>query len=96
MKYSGYGRSRGVEGLHDMTYAKVYSAERFAPLPRELFWYPYTPFKYKLLRRFIALYYATTWRERLAALFGRRLPSRRALSYNGALLQHHEALLKEV
>lgn len=71
VKYSGYGRSRGVEGLHDMTYAKVYSAERFAPLPRELFWYPYTPFKYKLLRRFIALYYATTWRERLAALFGR-------------------------
>ncbi|MCS6870761.1 MAG: aldehyde dehydrogenase family protein [Anaerolineae bacterium] len=71
VKYSGYGRSRGVEGLHDMTYAKVYSAERFAPLPRELFWYPYTPFKYTLLRRFINVYYATTWRERLAALFGR-------------------------
>lgn len=71
VKYSGYGRSRGVEGLHDMTYAKVYSAERFAPLPRELFWYPYTSFKYNLLRRFINVYYATTWRERLAALFGR-------------------------
>jgi acyl-CoA reductase-like NAD-dependent aldehyde dehydrogenase len=71
VKNSGYGRSRGVEGLHDMTYAKVYSAERVAPLPRELFWYPYTPFKYNLLRRFINIYYATTWRERLAALFGR-------------------------
>jgi len=71
VKNSGYGRSRGVEGLYDMTYAKVYSAERVAPLPRELFWYPYTPFKYNLLRRFINIYYATTWRERLAALFGR-------------------------
>ncbi|RMF53912.1 MAG: aldehyde dehydrogenase family protein [Chloroflexota bacterium] len=71
VKNSGYGRSRGVEGLYDMTYAKVYSAERFAPLPRELFWYPYTPFKYNLLRRFISVYYATSWRERLAALFGR-------------------------
>jgi acyl-CoA reductase-like NAD-dependent aldehyde dehydrogenase len=71
VKNSGYGRSRGAEGLLDMTYAKVYSAERLFALPRELFWYPYASGKYNLLRRFINIYYATTWRERLAALLGR-------------------------
>ena len=66
---SGYGRTRGKEGLIDMTFAQVVSAERFAPLPREVFWYPYTPLKITLIRRAIKFMYAPTLRDRLHALF---------------------------
>jgi acyl-CoA reductase-like NAD-dependent aldehyde dehydrogenase len=65
---SGYGRTRGREGLLDMTRVLSLSVERFAPLPREFFWYPYTPLKYNLLRRALAVMYGPTWRERLRAL----------------------------
>ncbi len=65
---SGYGRTRGRDGLLDMTRTLSLSAERFGPLPREFFWYPYTSFKYNLLRRVLTLLYGPTWRERLRAL----------------------------
>ena len=65
---SGYGRTRGPEGLLDMTVTQSLSVERFKPLPREFFWYPYTPIKYRLLRRVLTLLYGPTWRERLRAL----------------------------
>jgi acyl-CoA reductase-like NAD-dependent aldehyde dehydrogenase len=67
--HSGYGRTRGKEGLLAMTEPRVISAERFAPLPREIFWYPYTAAKYALLRRVIYALYAPTLREKLRALF---------------------------
>jgi hypothetical protein len=65
---SGYGRTRGCEGLLDMTRTLSLSVERLRPLPREFFWYPYTSLKYNLLRRVLALLYGPTWRERLRAL----------------------------
>jgi acyl-CoA reductase-like NAD-dependent aldehyde dehydrogenase len=67
---SGYGRTRGSEGLLDMTYTQAISIERFAPIPREFFWYPYTPLKLDLIRRTMGLLYAPTWGEKLRALFG--------------------------
>jgi acyl-CoA reductase-like NAD-dependent aldehyde dehydrogenase len=65
---SGYGRTRGRDGLLEMTRTLSLSVERFGLLPREFFWYPYTSFKYNLLRRAQTLLYAPTWRERLRAL----------------------------
>ncbi len=68
VKDTGNGRTRGREGLLEMTTPHVVSIERFKPLPREFFWYPYMPLKNKLLRRALHLLYAPTWRERLRAL----------------------------
>jgi acyl-CoA reductase-like NAD-dependent aldehyde dehydrogenase len=68
VKDSGFGRTRGREGLLDMTTSQSLSIERLAPLPREFFWYPYKPIKGKLLRRVLRLLYAPTWGERLRAL----------------------------
>jgi len=65
---SGYGRTRGEEGLLDMTYAQALSIERFMPLPTEFFWYPYTPVKLNLIQRVLSLLYGPTWRDRLRAL----------------------------
>lgn len=64
---SGYGRTRGQEGLLDMTVPQSHSIERAITLPREFFWYPYTPTKYTLLRRAMSLLYGPTWRDRLRA-----------------------------
>ncbi len=68
VKDSGYGRTRGREGLLEMTYTQSLSTERLMPLPREFFWYPYTPTKYNLLRRVLRLLYGPTWGDRLRAL----------------------------
>jgi succinate-semialdehyde dehydrogenase/glutarate-semialdehyde dehydrogenase len=65
---SGYGRTRGKEGLLEMTTAQSLSVERLVPLPREFFWYPYSELKYNLLRRAMHLLYGPTWRDRLRAL----------------------------
>lgn len=65
---SGYGRTRGKEGLLEMTTAQSLSVERLIPLPREFFWYPYSDLKYSLLRRAMHLLYGPTWRDRLRAL----------------------------
>ncbi len=66
VKASGYGRTRGIEGLLDMTVAQAISYERFR-LPIEPFWLPYTRFKRELLRRFVDLWYGPTWRDKLRA-----------------------------
>ncbi len=68
VKDSGYGRTRGREGLLEMTTTQSLSIERLAALPREFFWYPYTPLKYTLLRRVLRLMYGPTWGDRLRAL----------------------------
>jgi succinate-semialdehyde dehydrogenase/glutarate-semialdehyde dehydrogenase len=65
---SGYGRTRGKEGLLEMTTTQSLSVERFIPLRREFFWYPYTDFKYNLLRRAMHLLYGPTLRDRLRAI----------------------------
>jgi acyl-CoA reductase-like NAD-dependent aldehyde dehydrogenase len=68
---SGYGRTRGAEGLLDMTYAQSMSIERIRTLPREFFWYPYSALKLKLLRRAIHVMYAPGLFAKLRALFSR-------------------------
>ncbi len=65
---SGYGRTRSTEGLLEMVKTQSLSVERLVPLPREFFWYPYTPTKQSLMRRVIRLLYGPTWGERLRAL----------------------------
>jgi acyl-CoA reductase-like NAD-dependent aldehyde dehydrogenase len=72
IKDSGYGRTRGREGLLDMMFIQAVSIERFAPLPREIFWYPYTQLKVNLIRRVLGFLYAATWGEKLSALLGRK------------------------
>jgi acyl-CoA reductase-like NAD-dependent aldehyde dehydrogenase len=66
---SGYGRTGGAQGLLDMTVAQVLTTERFKPVPREPFWYPYTPLKQKLVRRAINILYAPGLLNKLRALF---------------------------
>lgn len=69
-KDSGYGRTRGAEGLLDMTVSQVLSAERFTGwLKTELPWYPYTPGKYGLIQRVMAVLYAPTLKRKFAALY---------------------------
>ncbi|CAG1012110.1 MAG: aldehyde dehydrogenase family protein [Anaerolinea sp.] len=70
-KDSGYGASRGKEGLIEMTRAQSFSIERFAPLHTEVLWYPYTPQKYNLLRRALRALYAPTIAEKIRLLIGR-------------------------
>jgi acyl-CoA reductase-like NAD-dependent aldehyde dehydrogenase len=57
-KDTGYGSARGAEGMLEMTRPQSFSVERFFSLPTEYFWYPYTPFKYNLLRRAVRALYA--------------------------------------
>jgi acyl-CoA reductase-like NAD-dependent aldehyde dehydrogenase len=65
---SGYGRTRGRQGLLEMTSPQVISSKRGITLPREFFWYPYSPLKKNLMRRAIDLLYADNWRDKLRAL----------------------------
>ncbi len=71
LKDSGYGSTRGVEGILEMTRPQSFSAEWLTSLPSEYFWYPYTPFKYDLLRRFMRVLYAPTLLEKIRILLGR-------------------------
>ncbi|MCC7207174.1 MAG: aldehyde dehydrogenase family protein, partial [Anaerolineae bacterium] len=68
-KESGYGATRGREGLLDMTRPQSFSIERFRPLPTEIVWYPYTPTKYMFLRRLLRVLYARGALNKLRALF---------------------------
>ena len=70
VKASGYGRTRGREGLVDMTTAHAVSYERIR-LPWEPFMLPYTKLKRVALRRFIDFWYGITWRDKLSAFFPR-------------------------
>jgi acyl-CoA reductase-like NAD-dependent aldehyde dehydrogenase len=69
IKCSGYGKTRGQEGLLEMVVTKHVSWPR-VQTRRELFWYPYTKKGTRALRRGIVLLYGT-WRQRWAALLGR-------------------------
>jgi acyl-CoA reductase-like NAD-dependent aldehyde dehydrogenase len=68
---SGYGRMSGPEGLLEMTTPHVITTQRFGPLPRELFWYPYTKFKHKLVQRLVNVMYAPTLMDKLRAVLRR-------------------------
>jgi acyl-CoA reductase-like NAD-dependent aldehyde dehydrogenase len=65
---SGYGRTRGREGLLEMVTPLAMSTERLYAPKREFFWYPYTQWKANALRRVIDLVYAPTLGEKLKAL----------------------------
>ncbi|GAB4551618.1 MAG: succinic semialdehyde dehydrogenase [Anaerolineae bacterium] len=74
VKHTGYGRSRGIDGLYDMTYPKNFSVERFSNATSQLgqlYRYPYTPQKFNLIRWFVKVWYAPNWRERFKALVGK-------------------------
>ncbi|MCB9437235.1 MAG: aldehyde dehydrogenase family protein [Anaerolineales bacterium] len=64
VKASGYGRTRGHEGLLEMTVTKSVSYERF-PLPFNPLSYPYTSFKRAFLRRFINIRFGPSWRDKI-------------------------------
>jgi succinate-semialdehyde dehydrogenase/glutarate-semialdehyde dehydrogenase len=66
-KESGYGKTRGVEGLLEMCATKHVSWPRFRT-KREMYWFPYSEEKLAKLRLALALLYGT-WRDRLRALF---------------------------
>lgn len=66
---SGYGRTRGPEGLLEMTTPQGLSIDRvYIPFLSEYFRYPYTTAKYALLHRVMHLLYGPTWEDRLRAL----------------------------
>ena len=70
VKMSGYGRTRGVEGLLDMVTTKHVSWPRFQTR-RELYWFPYSGRTVNSLRKAMYLLYGS-WRDRIAVFFGKR------------------------
>lgn len=66
MKASGYGRTRGQEGLLEMVTLQHLSWPRFQT-KREPFWFPNSARTIATVRRAIPLLFGT-WRERMAAL----------------------------
>jgi acyl-CoA reductase-like NAD-dependent aldehyde dehydrogenase len=64
MKYSGYGRSRGREGLQAMVIPQTHSYERF-PIGIEVFWYPYNRLKRQFVKRLIPIWFGPTITERI-------------------------------
>jgi len=64
---SGYGRTRGMEGLREMMTTQALSVDRLT-LPNELFWYPYSARKMTLMRRIMQLLYGETLIDRLRAV----------------------------
>jgi hypothetical protein len=50
VKESGFGRMMGDEGLLEFSVVKAVATTRVA-MKRELFWFPYRPQQYQLLRR---------------------------------------------
>ena len=67
VRESGYGRTKGREGLLEMTYSQTINVDRVR-LPVELFWYPYNPLKRALFHRAIDVLYGPTLRDKLRAL----------------------------
>lgn len=73
VKHSGYGRTRGEEGLRSMTVPMSYSADRI-PFSLTLFSYPYTTIKKTIVKRLVYLWYGPTWKDRLQAFKVGELP----------------------
>jgi succinate-semialdehyde dehydrogenase/glutarate-semialdehyde dehydrogenase len=69
MKESGYGKTRGKEGLLEMVTLQHISWPRLQ-MKREPFWFPNSAKAIAMVKRGIPLLYGT-WRQRFAALFGR-------------------------
>jgi succinate-semialdehyde dehydrogenase/glutarate-semialdehyde dehydrogenase len=63
VKASGYGKTRGPEGLLEMTYLQHVSAPLFSPR-REPQWFPRDTRAVRFLRRAIKLLHAPGWREK--------------------------------
>lgn len=70
VKESGYGRTRGVDGLLEMVVSKHVSWPRIST-KREVFWFPYSSRSVRGVRTALVFLYGT-WRERFAVLVGRR------------------------
>jgi succinate-semialdehyde dehydrogenase/glutarate-semialdehyde dehydrogenase len=66
VKDSGYGRTRGEEGIRSMTVTKHISWPRFQT-GREPFWYPYSPTMVKVIKKAIRLLYGS-WAVRLRTI----------------------------
>jgi acyl-CoA reductase-like NAD-dependent aldehyde dehydrogenase len=69
MKDSGYGKTRGEEGLVEMSATKHISWPRVRS-KREMYWFPYSAQKLAKLRLALHMLYGT-WRDRLLALRGK-------------------------
>jgi acyl-CoA reductase-like NAD-dependent aldehyde dehydrogenase len=68
VKYSGYGRMNGRDGLRAYTNAKAVLSDRFPfRIPPKL--YPVKPGDYAKARASVRLLFARRWRDRLAALW---------------------------
>jgi len=70
VKDSGFGRTRGVEGLLEMVTTKHVSWPRLRVFGREPYWFPYSARKAGAMRAALRLLYGT-WPERLDVLFRR-------------------------
>jgi len=69
---TGYGRTRGKEGLLEMTTTQGISFDLIPVSVSEmLIWYPHTPQKHNLLTRIIAFMQGPTLKEQIKALTGK-------------------------
>jgi succinate-semialdehyde dehydrogenase/glutarate-semialdehyde dehydrogenase len=71
MKDSGYGRTRGKEGLLEMVTLQHISWPR-VQTKREFFWFPNSAKTINLVKKGIPLLHGT-WRQRIAALLGKSM-----------------------
>lgn len=71
---TGHGRTRGPEGLLDMTTPQGVSFDMVRlPIFEELVQFPHTPLKLGVIKRLLMVLYGPTWGERLKALLPRRV-----------------------
>ncbi|MFN8418841.1 MAG: aldehyde dehydrogenase family protein [Anaerolineae bacterium] len=69
---TGYGRTRGEEGLRDMTRPMGIAYDLLSvPVFEQLIWYPHTPAKLDLMKRLLGVLYAPGLLAKLKALLGR-------------------------
>lgn len=67
IKASGYGRTRGWEGLQSMTYTQTIDVDK-SPFSVAPFWYPYNAIRAGLLKRVTHGLYGPSLRDKLRAL----------------------------